>query len=336
MCKKVAVIGAGSWGSILANILVMNGNKVCIWSRRKKQVDELNNQHTNHHYLSDFTYDRRLIASEDMAKVLEDASTVLFAVPTKAMRSVAADVATILKEKKLKPVIVHASKGLELRTHKRISEIISEEIAAENRKGIVALSGPSHAEEVAKKDITLVTAASEDLTSAKNVQKLFMNNYFRVYTNTDIIGVELGAAFKNIIALGAGALHGLGYGDDAKAALMTRGLAEIARLGIALGADPLTFIGLSGVGDLIVTCTSIHSRNWRAGNQLGQGEALQDVITNMGMVIEGLSTTKAAYELAAQEKIEMPITTAIYQVLYENKDIRQAISDLMQREGRSE
>ncbi|KRM95861.1 NAD(P)H-dependent glycerol-3-phosphate dehydrogenase [Liquorilactobacillus aquaticus DSM 21051] len=336
MCKRVAVIGAGSWGSILANILVMNGNKVCIWSRRKEQVDELNKQHTNHHYLSDFTYDQRLNASNDMSETLADATTVLFAVPTKAMRSVAADAAVILKEKKLKPIIVHASKGLELGTHKRISEIISEEIPEENREGIVALSGPSHAEEVAKKDITLVTAASENSTAAKNVQRLFMNNYFRVYTNTDIVGVELGAAFKNIIALGAGALHGLGYGDDAKAALMTRGLAEIARLGISLGADPLTFIGLSGVGDLIVTCTSIHSRNWRAGDQLGQGETLKNVVANMGMVIEGLSTTKAAYELAAQKKIEMPITTAIYQVLYEEKDIKQAISDLMQREGRSE
>ncbi|GAJ25898.1 glycerol-3-phosphate dehydrogenase [Liquorilactobacillus sucicola DSM 21376 = JCM 15457] len=225
---------------------------------------------------------------------------------------------------------------MELGTHKRISEIIGEEIAEENREGIVALSGPSHAEEVAKRDITLVTAASTELKSAKNVQRMFMNNYFRVYTNTDIIGVELGAAFKNIIALGAGALHGLGYGDDAKAALMTRGLAEIARLGIALGADPMTFIGLSGVGDLIVTCTSVHSRNWRAGDQLGRGEELQNVIENMGMVIEGLSTTKAAYELALQKKIDMPITTAIYQVLYEGKNIKRAISDLMQREGRSE
>lgn len=334
--SKVAVIGAGSWGSVLANILVMNGHKVYIWSRRKEQVDELNKQHTNRHYLANFTYDKRLVASVELEKVLDDATMVLFAIPTKAMRTVTADVASILNAKGLKPTIVHASKGLELGTHKRISEIIGEEIAEENREGIVALSGPSHAEEVAKKDITLVTAASTELKSAKNVQRMFMNNYFRVYTNTDIIGVELGAAFKNIIALGAGALHGLGYGDDAKAALMTRGLAEIARLGIALGADPMTFIGLSGVGDLIVTCTSVHSRNWRAGDQLGRGEELQNVIENMGMVIEGLSTTKAAYELALQKKIDMPITTAIYQVLYEGKNIKRAISDLMQREGRSE
>ncbi|KRL02914.1 NAD(P)H-dependent glycerol-3-phosphate dehydrogenase [Liquorilactobacillus capillatus] len=336
MREKVAVIGAGSWGSVLANILVMNGHQVHIWSRRKEQIEELNEKHTNHHYLPDFTYDKRLVASDRMDEVLTDATTVLLAVPTKAMRTVVADVAHFLNDKQLKPVIVHASKGLELGTHKRISEIIEEEVAQENRAGVVALSGPSHAEEVAKKDITLVTAAAVDLKDAKKVQHLFMNNYFRVYTNTDIIGVELGAAFKNIIALGAGALHGLGYGDDAKAALMTRGLAEIARLGIALGADPLTFIGLSGVGDLIVTCTSVHSRNWRAGDQLGQGEALSDVIQNMGMVIEGLSTTKAAYELAMQQKIDMPITTAIYQVLYEGKNIKQAISDLMQREGRSE
>lgn len=241
-----------------------------------------------------------------------------------------------MQENNEQPLIVHASKGLELGTHKRISEIITEEIPAENRSGIVAFSGPSHAEEVARQDITLITAASTDLTAAKAVQKMFMNDFFRIYTNEDIVGVELGAAFKNIIALGAGALHGLGYGDDAKAALMTRGLAEISRLGVAMGAKSQTFIGLSGVGDLIVTCTSVHSRNWRAGNQLGQGIPLADVIENMGMVIEGITTNKAAYELAQQQQIDMPITQAIYQVLYQGCDIKKAIAELMQREGRSE
>ena len=189
---------------------------------------------------------------------------------------------------------------------------------------------------MARKDITLVTAASASPEAAKYVQKLFMTSYFRVYTNPDIIGVEIGAALKNIIALGAGALHGLGYGDNAKAALMTRGLAEISRLGTSFGADPMTFIGLSGVGDIIVTATSSNSRNWRAGDELGRGEALDDVINHMGMVIEGLATTKAAYELSRERGVSMPITEAIYQVIYEGKDIRTAISDLMQREGRSE
>ncbi|WP_249127295.1 NAD(P)H-dependent glycerol-3-phosphate dehydrogenase, partial [Lactiplantibacillus plantarum] len=163
-----------------------------------------------------------------------------------------------------------------------------------------------------------------------------MNDYFRIYTNTDVVGVELGAALKNIIALGAGALHGLGYGDDAKAALMTRGLAEISRLGVALGAEPLTFIGLSGVGDLIVTATSVHSRNWRAGNELGAGQDLKTVIDTMGMVIEGIPSTKAAYELAQQQNIEMPITEAIYDVLYKSADIKEVILQLMRREGKPE
>ena len=201
---------------------------------------------------------------------------------------------------------------------------------------MVVLSGPSHAEEVARQDITLITAASEDLANAKKVQALFMNDYLRIYTNSDVVGVETGAAFKNVIAIGAGALHGLGYGDDAKAALMTRGLAEISRLGVSFGADPLTFIGLSGVGDLIVTCTSVHSRNWRAGDQLGQGKSLEDVIANMGMVIEGINTCKAAYELAQQKGIEMPITQAIYNVLYKQADIKSEIANLMQREGKTE
>ncbi|WP_057896774.1 NAD(P)H-dependent glycerol-3-phosphate dehydrogenase [Liquorilactobacillus oeni] len=336
MCERIAVIGAGSWGSVLANTLVLNGLKVRIWSRRQEQVDELNNLHTNRHYLADFEYDSRLQATTELKKVIEGATVILLVVPTKAIRMVSRQIAALLAPNDKKTVIAHASKGLELGTHKRISEIIAEEIPEDRRNGIVALSGPSHAEEVACHDLTLVTAASENQEAAKHIQKIFMNEYFRVYTNSDIIGVELGAAFKNIIALGAGALHGLGYGDDAKAALITRGLAEIARLGVALGAEPLTFIGLTGVGDLIVTCTSVHSRNWRAGDQLGRGEDLKKVVANMGMVIEGINTTKAAYELAQQEKIEMPITEAIYDVIYKGRKIKDAILELMKREGRSE
>jgi glycerol-3-phosphate dehydrogenase (NAD(P)+) len=334
--SKVAVIGAGSWGSVLANVLVKNGLDVKIWTREEKQVAELNQQHTNRHYLPELKYDERLIATNDLAAAIKDRQVILLVIPTVAIRTVSQKIGKILQENNEQPLIVHASKGLELGTHKRISEIITEEIPAENRSGIVAFSGPSHAEEVARQDITLITAASTDLTAAKAVQKMFMNDFFRIYTNEDIVGVELGAAFKNIIALGAGALHGLGYGDDAKAALMTRGLAEISRLGVAMGAKSQTFIGLSGVGDLIVTCTSVHSRNWRAGNQLGQGMPLADVIENMGMVIEGITTNKAAYELAQQQQIDMPITQAIYQVLYQGCDIKKAIAELMQREGRSE
>ena len=336
MAKKIAVLGAGSWGSILANMLVENGNDVVVWTNMEAQAKELNEKHANEHYVPGFKYDDRLKATTDLEFALKDVDAVLFVVPTKVMRLVAQQMVKVLEKTKQKPIIIHASKGLELGTHKRLSEVLKEEIPSEYRKAVVVLSGPSHAEEVAKKDITLVTAASADMEAAQFVQKLFMNDYFRVYTNYDIVGVEMGAALKNVMAIGAGALHGLGYGDDAKAALITRGLAEISRLGVAFGANPLTFVGLSGVGDLIVTATSVHSRNWRAGNELGQGMKLQKVIDTMGMVIEGIPTTKAAYELAQQKNIDMPITNAIYDVLYNDKDIKNVIKDLMRREGKTE
>ncbi|HJE46169.1 NAD(P)H-dependent glycerol-3-phosphate dehydrogenase [Levilactobacillus namurensis] len=336
MSEKIAVLGAGSWGSILASVLDENGHDVRLWSYNPKQVEELNTQHTNSRYIKDFTFSSSLVAYADLATAIDGVDAILFVVPTKAVRSVAHQVGALLAEKQLQPEIIHASKGIEQKTYKRISQILEEEIPAANRKAVTVLSGPSHAEDVARHDLTLITAASASPEAAKYTQKLFMTNYFRVYTNSDVIGVEIGAALKNIIALGAGALHGLGYGDNAKAALMTRGLAEISRLGTSFGADPMTFIGLSGVGDVIVTATSANSRNWRAGDELGRGEALDDVVSHMGMVIEGVATTKAAYELSKQRGVSMPITEAIYQVLYEGKDIRTAISDLMQREGRAE
>ncbi|GEO74645.1 glycerol-3-phosphate dehydrogenase [NAD(P)+] [Levilactobacillus namurensis] len=336
MSEKIAVLGAGSWGSILASVLDENGHDVRLWSYNPKQVEELNTQHTNSRYIKDFTFSSSLVAYADLATAIDGVDAILFVVPTKAVRSVAHQVGALLAEKQLQPEIIHASKGIEQKTYKRISQILEEEIPAANRKAVTVLSGPSHAEDVARHDLTLITAASASPEAAKYTQKLFMTNYFRVYTNSDVIGVEIGAALKNIIALGAGALHGLGYGDNAKAALMTRGLAEISRLGTSFGADPMTFIGLSGVGDVIVTATSANSRNWRAGDELGRGEALNDVVSHMGMVIEGVATTKAAYELSKQRGVSMPITEAIYQVLYEGKDIRTAISDLMQREGRAE
>jgi len=336
MSEKIAVLGAGSWGSILANLLTENGNDVRVWSNASEQVKELNEKHTNEHYVPGFKYSDKLVAYDDLEAALDGVAVVVFVVPTKVMRLVANEMVEVLEKTGNKPIIVHASKGLEQGTHKRLSQVLEEEIPERNREATVVLSGPSHAEEVAKKDITLVTAASSNEKAAKKIQKLFMNKYFRVYTNDDVVGVETGAALKNIIAIGAGALHGLGYGDDAKAALMTRGLAEISRLGVALGAKPLTFIGLSGVGDLIVTATSVHSRNWRAGNELGQGMPLKEVIDTMGMVIEGIPSTQAAYELAAQNHIDMPITNAIYDVLYNDKDVKTAIDELMDREGKPE
>lgn len=336
MTKKIAVLGAGSWGSILASVLVENHNQVMLWTNSEEQAKELNEKHTNERYIKDYTYPEELITTLDLKEAVTDADFVLFAVPTKVIRLVAQQLVDVLKELSIKPILIHASKGLELGTHKRISEVILEEVPEQYRSGMVVFSGPSHAEEVANKDITLITAASENMDNAHAVQKIFMNNYLRIYTNSDVVGVEVGAAFKNIIAIGAGILHGLKYGDDAKAALMTRGLAEISRLGVAMGADPLTFMGLSGVGDLIVTCTSVHSRNWRCGNQLGQGKKLDEIIENMGMVIEGINTCKAAYELANQLNLSLPICNAMYNVLYNNADIPTEIENLMERPGKSE
>ncbi|CAM3308014.1 NAD(P)H-dependent glycerol-3-phosphate dehydrogenase [Vagococcus fessus] len=332
MRQKIAVLGPGSWGTALAKVLVENGHDVTIWGHNPEQLVEINDSHTNHHYLPDIALPEGLKANADLKTCVSGADAILFVVPTKAIRSVSKQLVEVMDTK---PVIIHASKGLEQGTHLRISEILKDEIG-DKCKDVVVLSGPSHAEEVAVKDITTITAASEDLKYAEYVQSIFMNDYFRIYTNTDVIGVETGAALKNIIALGSGAIHGLGFGDNAKAAIMTRGLAEISRLGVAMGADPLTFIGLSGVGDLIVTCTSIHSRNWRAGDLLGKGHNLDEILENMGMIVEGVSTTKAAYELAAELNVEMPITTAIYDVLYNNQDVKVAAKNIMLRDGRSE
>lgn len=330
MKQKVAVLGPGSWGTALAQVLAENGHEVRLWGNHEAQIDEINTYHTNRHYLPDLKIPESIKGEKNLKNAVKDADAVLFVVPTKAIRSVAQEFAQVVENK---PVIIHASKGLEQDTHKRISEVLIEEIPEEHRQGVVVLSGPSHAEEVAVHDITTITAACKDEELATYVQKLFMNDYLRIYTNPDVIGVEMGAALKNIIALGAGALHGLSYGDDAKAAIMTRGLAEISRLGVAMGANPLTFIGLSGVGDLIVTCTSVHSRNWRTGNLLGKGHKLDEVLENMGMIVEGVSTTKAAKELSDSMNVSMPITETIYDVLYNGKDVRQACQELMTREG---
>lgn len=333
MKQKIAVLGPGSWGTALAQVLSENGHEVKIWGNNPAQIDEINTYHTNRHYLPDLKLPENILGVKALEEATIDADAILFVVPTKAIRAVAKEFA---EKATNRPVIIHASKGLEQGSHKRISEILAEEIPTEKRQDIVVLSGPSHAEEVAVHDITTITAASENEESAKYVQELFMNDYFRIYTNNDVIGVETGAALKNIIAIGAGAIAGLGFGDDAKAAIMTRGLAEISRLGVAMGANPLTFIGLSGVGDLIVTCTSVHSRNWRAGNLLGKGHSLDEVLENMGMIVEGVSTTKAARELAAALGVEMPITETIYSVLYEGKAIEQAAKEIMLRDGKEE
>lgn len=320
-------------GTALSQVLNDNGHEVRIWGNLEDQIDEINEKHTNSRYFKDIVLDEQIKGYKNLTEALEGVDAVLFVVPTKVTRLVAKQVAAVLDHK---VVVMHASKGLEPDTHERLSTILEEEIPAELRSKIVVVSGPSHAEETIVRDITLISAASKDLDAAKYVQNLFSNRYFRLYTNNDVIGVETAGALKNIIAVGAGALHGLGYGDNAKAAIIARGLTEITRLGVAMGANPLTYSGLSGVGDLIVTGTSIHSRNWRAGDALGRGEKLEDIERNMGMVIEGISTTKAAYELAQELGVYMPITNAIYSVIYQGASIDEAIKGIMSGEFRQE
>lgn len=331
--KKVSVIGAGSWGTAIAFVLAENGHDCLLWARRQEQVDEINEQKTNQAYLPNIALPKNLQATTSLEKAATHGEVIVIAVPTKGVRSICQSLQEIMTNEKL---FVHVSKGIEPDSHKRISEMIAEEITPNKRRGIVVLSGPSHAEEVVEHHPTTVTAASEDEQVAKEIQDLFMNHYFRVYTNPDIIGVEIGAALKNVIALGAGVSDGLAYGDNAKAALITRGLAEISRLGVKMGANPLTFSGLTGLGDLIVTCTSVHSRNWKAGNMLGQGKSLEEVVEGMGMVIEGVRTTKAAYQLAQKYKVTMPLTEALYDVLFENVSPKKAVDQLMTRMKKQE
>ncbi|WP_277585449.1 NAD(P)H-dependent glycerol-3-phosphate dehydrogenase [Psychrobacillus antarcticus] len=331
--EKVTVLGAGSWGTALAMVLANNGHDCLLWSHRNDQATEITTMHTNKKYLPDTILPANLKATSDFQQAIQHANVIVIAVPTKAIREVCQNMLPFLDEKKL---FVHVSKGIEPDSLKRISEMIQEEISADVTEAIVVLSGPSHAEEVVLKHPTTITVASENMIAAEKIQDLFMNKYFRVYTNDDVIGVEIGAALKNVIALAAGIVDGLGYGDNAKAALITRGLAEISRLGISLGAKGYTFSGLTGMGDLIVTCTSVHSRNWRAGNMLGKGATLDTVLEEMGMVVEGVRTTKAAYQLANKQQVDMPITEALYSVLFEQVNPKEAVDILMHRTKKHE
>jgi len=326
--ERVLVVGAGSWGTALSIVLADNGHDVRIWGHKEEQMKEINEQHTNHKYLPEILLPATIKGFYNLSEALQGVKTIVLAVPTKAMREV---LKRISETTTIPLTVIHVSKGIEPDTLKRVSEIIEEELPSQLLQEVVVLSGPSHAEEVSMRQPTTVTSSSKNMEAAEYVQDLFINQNFRVYTNPDIIGVEIGGALKNIIALAAGITDGLGYGDNAKAALMTRGLAEIARLGSSMGANPLTFAGLTGIGDLIVTCTSVHSRNWRAGNLLGKGHSLDEVLENMGMVVEGVRTTKAAYQLAKKMKVEMPITSVLYDVLFNDLEPKAAVDSLMGR-----
>ncbi|CAN7592638.1 NAD(P)H-dependent glycerol-3-phosphate dehydrogenase [Paenibacillus sp. LjRoot153] len=328
MTQKVSVLVAGSWGTALASVLADNGKEVLLWSRNEEQVVEINEKHTNSRFLKEVSLSPSIIATHSLQEAVQDADAIIMVVPSSGMREVASRIRPFLKKDTL---IIHATKGFETGTLKRMTEVLADELPEMDPKRFVVLSGPSHAEEVICKMPTTVVVAAEDLQAAEAAQDLLITRYFRVYTNPDVTGVEVGGALKNIIGLGAGLTDGLDFGDNAKAALVTRGLAEITRLGTAMGANPLTFAGLAGIGDLIATCTSKHSRNWRAGNKLAKGIPLEDVLKEMGMVVEGVKTTKAAYDLAKRYEVTMPITNELHNVLFEGKSPQLAAGDLMGR-----
>ena len=309
---KVSVIGSGSWGTALSQAIVDNGHELLLYARTEKARDEINIEHTNKRYLKDAVLPNEIVATSDLSEAVTFADVIVIAVPTKVMRET-------------------ARKINEMETNKRMSEVIKDEIISDNLKGVGVLSGPSHAEELILRNPTVVAIASENDELNKLAQEIFHNKYFRIYVNKDIIGVEVGGALKNIIALGCGIIDGMQYGDNAKAALLTRGLIEITRLGKKLGADEMTFLGLGGIGDLVVTCTSKHSRNYNCGYLIGQGYTLEQAIEKLDMVAEGVRTTKVCYFLSKKYNVYMPITENIYKVLYEGLSIKDCVNNLMKK-----
>lgn len=330
---KITVFGTGSFGTALANVLAENGHSVLMWGKNENTVDEINQSHQNKRYLKDVTLIETIKATSQLEQAVNFSDIFLIALPTKAIRDVVTEIDQHIKTKK---TFIHVAKGIENETFKRVSEMIEDSISKNHKNGVGVLSGPSHAEEVVIKQPTTVAASSKDEHISKLIQDLFMNDYLRVYTNNDLIGVELGGALKNIIAVASGIVAGMGYGDNAKAALMTRGLAEISRLGEKLGADPMTFLGLGGIGDLIVTCTSTHSRNYTLGYKLGKGKTTEEALNEMNMVVEGIYTTKSVYHLAKTQNVDMPITNALYKVLFEDKPVKDSVKDLMGRDKKAE
>ena len=328
--SKVAFLGGGSFGTALSIMLAKKGMSVNIWDRKLSVIDDINIKRENIKYLPGIIVPAGVTAFTDIEKVISDSELIVLAVPSHAIRGLSKMIAPHLKENQ---IVVSIAKGIEEGSAKRISEVIEEEIV---NNPIVILSGPSHAEEVALDIPTTVVVTSKKMEYASIVQDAFMSSKFRVYTNEDIVGVEIGGAVKNIIALAAGVSDGIGYGDNAKAALMTRGMSEIIRIGTKLGGRIETFYGLTGMGDLIVTCTSMHSRNRRAGILIGKGVPMEKACEDIGMVVEGIKAVRAFYELKEKEQISMPITDVLYKVLFEGKDPKYGVYELMSRNKKDE
>lgn len=329
MIHKISVIGSGGWGCALANLLANKGFDVLLWSWQKEESDMIRENKENILCLKGVKLCDTIRYSWSLQEAA-DADLYVFAVPSHAVSKTAAQFSQFAKAG---VPVVNVAKGFDNNTLKLLSEVLEENL---KNNPVAVLSGPSHAEEVGKGLPTTVTAACEDEEIAKLVQDVFMTDVFRVYTNTDVTGVEIGGALKNVIALCAGISDGLGFGDNTKAALMTRGLAEIARLGTKMGANPMTFAGLAGVGDLIVTCTSMHSRNRRAGILIGQGKTAKQAQKEVKMVVEGVYATEGAYKLKEKFEVSMPIVDASYKVLFEDMNPRDMVMELMMRDKKDE
>jgi len=332
--STVGILGAGGWGVAVSNLLSDKGHFVKLWEFEARAAETLKSTRALPAKLPGITLNQQVLVTNDLHEAVGDADFVLFVVPSQTTRSVASSLKNEPAGKR--PILVNLAKGIEVGTLKRMSEVLGETIPADLYSGIATLSGPSHAEEVSRNIPTAVVAASKDEGVARAVQQLFLTPRFRVYTSADLLGVELAGSLKNIIALAAGMLDGIGMGDNTRGALLTRGLAEIARIGRKLGADPLTFSGLSGIGDLVTTCLSRHSRNRFVGEQIGKGRTLDDILTHMTMVAEGVETTKSGYDLSGTHGVEMPITAQVHKVLFEGKSPVEAINDLMIRDPKPE
>lgn len=330
---KISVLGAGSWGTTLALVLIGNGHDVTLWCYTSEQAELMRERHENPEFLPGVPLPPNLKTTSDLLAASDHRDMIVAAVPSQYLRSVIAKIAHLDLGR---TVICNVAKGIENSTLMTMSEVLLEVLQHERKENLAILSGPSHAEEVSRQIPTAVVAASFREKTSKIVQDAFTTNYFRVYVNDDIRGVELGGSLKNVIAIAAGISDGAGFGDNTKAAIMTRGIYEITRLGVKLGAQPRTFAGLSGMGDLIVTCMSHHSRNRYLGEQVGKGRKLKDVLDEMVMVAEGVATAKSVRDLEKKYEIDLPIMTEVHQVLFEDKDPQKATIDLMTSHSKGE
>ena len=326
-------MGAGSWGVATSVLLTSNGHEVVLWEFDEKEARKLNSLREHPTKLPGVKIPAEVKINSDLNAVLQGKDLLALPLPSHTMREVSRKIAGLLDGE---PIILSLSKGLEVKSLKRMSEVMAEELPKEYHRKLAVLSGPSHAEEVARRLPTTITVASDNEEVAEEVQRIFMNDYFRVYTHDDVVGVELAGSLKNVIAIAAGVCDGLGFGDNTKGAILARGLAEIARLGVKLGADYRTFSGLAGMGDLVTTAMSRYSRNRHLGEEIGRGKSLDRVLSEMTMVAEGVKTTQSAYALARKHRVEMPITEQVYLMLFEGKNPRLAAEELMLREPKSE